>query len=562
MAPTPVHPLHATSSAEQRKSKLPRVSSGHRGETGALPIGVLLAADGAIRGNATATLTPPGGVRYPSAWEQESAPPLPRREPRVAGTGEDRGLPRRRDLRVPSRRDHGTGGLASGAIAPRTPQTNSLTRPQFPATLPPGVVRLDEPTPSGGIALSGSAEDDQARPVVARHDRLTVKDDAARALRRPARRTTTMTVPNTGSLDIDADLFTPASERLARQTPSGGIAARHTPSAGMALGHLRTPAEGVTAVAAEAAPVTPMNGAYPRRRDLRRQGGTVPVPQPPQAPAGLAFVPAQTSPCSGEIPLGAGLPRRRDLRQGVTPDAVEEALEGVERTATERTGAIAVGVARAAVMTMLVGVGYAVVSGHQLTKDFTLEPSGSTDAAAGAMIAGAGNGAGNTGSGGGQSRVAVSDWDAHGEVAAVKAAAEKQTQVRVEAAKAAAAKVQAAKAAAAARAAQVEAATRDAQRNPKAIAKLLAAQRGWGSTQFTCLDLLWTRESNWNYRATNPSSGAFGIPQSLPASKMAAYGKDYRTNPVTQIKWGLNYIADRYGTPCGAWAHSQSTGWY
>jgi len=98
--------------------------------------------------------------------------------------------------------------------------------------------------------------------------------------------------------------------------------------------------------------------------------------------------------------------------------------------------------------------------------------------------------------------------------------------------------------------------------SPKAIGAELAAARGWGGNEFSCLDRLWTRESNWNPRAQNPSSGAYGIPQSLPASKMAAAGADWRTNPATQITWGLNYIAGRYGTPCGAWAHSQRVGWY
>jgi hypothetical protein len=209
-------------------------------------------------------------------------------------------------------------------------------------------------------------------------------------------------------------------------------------------------------------------------------------------------------------------------------------------------------------MTMLVGVGYAVVSGHQLSLDVATEGSGATDAAAGAMLA---TGIPTTG-GGRQSRVGESDWDVRGEAAQVKAAGTKQAEVRVAAAKAAAARVQAAKRAAAARQAQLDRATREANRNPKAVAKLLAAERGWGNTQFTCLDLLWNRESGWNYRATNPSSYAYGIPQSLPGSKMASVAPDWRTNAVTQIKWGLGYISDRYGTPCGAWAHSQSTGWY
>ena len=98
--------------------------------------------------------------------------------------------------------------------------------------------------------------------------------------------------------------------------------------------------------------------------------------------------------------------------------------------------------------------------------------------------------------------------------------------------------------------------------NPKAIAADMVAARGWGSDQFSCLDTLWERESNWNPTAQNPSSGAYGIPQSLPGSKMASVASDWRTNPATQITWGLNYISGRYGTPCGALAHSNSHNWY
>ena len=74
--------------------------------------------------------------------------------------------------------------------------------------------------------------------------------------------------------------------------------------------------------------------------------------------------------------------------------------------------------------------------------------------------------------------------------------------------------------------------------------------------------LLWTRESSWRADAYNASSGAYGIPQSLPGSKMAAAGADWRTNAATQIEWGLSYIAGRYGAPCGAWAHSEQFNWY
>ena len=98
--------------------------------------------------------------------------------------------------------------------------------------------------------------------------------------------------------------------------------------------------------------------------------------------------------------------------------------------------------------------------------------------------------------------------------------------------------------------------------DPRDIARALLGDYGWSQNQFGCLDLLWTRESGWNPNAQNPSSGAYGIPQSLPGSKMASVGADWATNPVTQIKWGLGYIQDRYGSPCGAWGHSESTGWY
>ncbi len=97
---------------------------------------------------------------------------------------------------------------------------------------------------------------------------------------------------------------------------------------------------------------------------------------------------------------------------------------------------------------------------------------------------------------------------------------------------------------------------------PQQIAHAKVLARGWGEDQFSCLVTLWTRESSWNPYATNPSSGAYGIPQSLPASKMASAGADWRTNPATQIEWGLGYISGRYGTPCNALSHSYSVGWY
>jgi hypothetical protein len=72
---------------------------------------------------------------------------------------------------------------------------------------------------------------------------------------------------------------------------------------------------------------------------------------------------------------------------------------------------------------------------------------------------------------------------------------------------------------------------------------------------------LWQRESGWRYNAENPS-GAYGIPQALPGSKMATAGADWQTNPATQIKWGLGYIQSRYGTPCSAWAFEEANGFY
>ena len=96
--------------------------------------------------------------------------------------------------------------------------------------------------------------------------------------------------------------------------------------------------------------------------------------------------------------------------------------------------------------------------------------------------------------------------------------------------------------------------------SPRAIAQAMLADRGW-SSQWGCLDSLWSRESGWRVYASNPS-GAYGIPQALPGSKMASAGADWRTNPATQIRWGLGYIAASYGGPCAAWHHSQSHNWY
>lgn len=96
----------------------------------------------------------------------------------------------------------------------------------------------------------------------------------------------------------------------------------------------------------------------------------------------------------------------------------------------------------------------------------------------------------------------------------------------------------------------------------QAIAYEMVLARGWGDDEYSCLVALWNRESHWNAYAYNASSGAYGIPQALPGEKMASAGADWATNPATQIIWGLGYIQGRYGTPCGAWGHSEDVGWY
>lgn len=99
--------------------------------------------------------------------------------------------------------------------------------------------------------------------------------------------------------------------------------------------------------------------------------------------------------------------------------------------------------------------------------------------------------------------------------------------------------------------------------DPKDIAKqIMLSAHHWGKDQFTCVNKIWTQESQWQWNADNPTSSAYGIPQALPGSKMASEGADWRTNPVTQIKWGLKYIKSTYGTPCQAWAFKAGHGWY
>ena len=96
----------------------------------------------------------------------------------------------------------------------------------------------------------------------------------------------------------------------------------------------------------------------------------------------------------------------------------------------------------------------------------------------------------------------------------------------------------------------------------QSIAYGMLASYGWGEDQFPCLVELWNHESGWRADAHNAGSGAHGIPQALPGSKMASAGADWETNPATQIAWGMGYVSGRYGSPCGAWEAWQSKGWY
>ncbi|MEV1018917.1 transglycosylase SLT domain-containing protein [Streptomyces sp. NPDC050264] len=95
-----------------------------------------------------------------------------------------------------------------------------------------------------------------------------------------------------------------------------------------------------------------------------------------------------------------------------------------------------------------------------------------------------------------------------------------------------------------------------------ASAKAIAQQKISDSAEFSCFDKIVEHESGWNPNATNSSTGAYGLVQALPANKMASAGSDWKSNPETQIEWGVKYMNDRYGSACGAWAHWQANGWY
>jgi hypothetical protein len=97
---------------------------------------------------------------------------------------------------------------------------------------------------------------------------------------------------------------------------------------------------------------------------------------------------------------------------------------------------------------------------------------------------------------------------------------------------------------------------------PKQFARRMLHRFGWSKWQFRYLDLLWTRESGWDVYASNPYSGAYGIPQAVPGSKMASAGPNWQTSARTQIRWGLEYIQQRYGSPWAAWQHELAYGWY
>jgi resuscitation-promoting factor RpfB len=97
---------------------------------------------------------------------------------------------------------------------------------------------------------------------------------------------------------------------------------------------------------------------------------------------------------------------------------------------------------------------------------------------------------------------------------------------------------------------------------PREIARQLLHRFHWKQRQFRYLNLLWSQESSWNVHALNAYSGAYGIPQAVPGSRMAAAGPNWESNARTQILWGLRYIKERYGTPEAAWNHELSTGWY
>ncbi|UYQ64147.1 lytic transglycosylase domain-containing protein [Streptomyces peucetius] len=175
-----------------------------------------------------------------------------------------------------------------------------------------------------------------------------------------------------------------------------------------------------------------------------------------------------------------------------------------------------------------------------------------------------------------QAQIQVSSLaqQADAQAAAADASAKKAAEesARLQAAKTAEAKKAAADERAAKEREEAEArANRDAVRDASSfsaqasytIAQVQAMARQMvPADQFQCFSNIVDHESSWNYRAQNPSSGAYGLVQALPGSKMSSAGADWQTNPATQIKWGLNYMDSRYGSPCGAWSFWQANHWY
>ncbi len=155
--------------------------------------------------------------------------------------------------------------------------------------------------------------------------------------------------------------------------------------------------------------------------------------------------------------------------------------------------------------------------------------------------------------------LADAHWAAARGQSAKKAAASRAAASRAAATRAAAAQSQQSQPAAQSQGTSV---TATASASSQQIAQGMLTSFGWSSSQFSCLDSLWEHESGWSVTASNPGTGAYGIPQALPGSRMASAGPDWQTDAATQIRWGLEYIKDTYGSPCAAWSHEEATGWY
>jgi hypothetical protein len=156
-------------------------------------------------------------------------------------------------------------------------------------------------------------------------------------------------------------------------------------------------------------------------------------------------------------------------------------------------------------------------------------------------------------------------WESAQQVQVANATASHKAVLKAEKERRAAekrAKAEARRKAAEEKAARARAAQGGTPAQNRALGMAMCADRGWSAQQCNDLGRLWQKESGWNSRAHNSSSGAHGIPQALPGSKMASAGPNWQTNARTQIAWGLDYIAGRYGNPSNAWAHSMSRGWY